>query len=89
MRRDNNYTERKALLDERLWLTKDKEYIPVNDMATKHLHNTINNLKRKEEEGSKDPLLPQWIAVLELELNARHLNVWEESMPQHREGFFY
>lgn len=49
------------------WETKDGNKININDMTDKHIMNTIDFLKRKEQK----PFVLEWIKILMFELEQR------------------
>lgn len=49
-----------------IWTTKDGRQIPVEEMTTRHIKNTIAYLKRLDDE-----VYELWIDVFEEELNRR------------------
>lgn len=50
-----------------IWTTKDGNKIPVREMTTSHIQNTINLIKRRDK---YDYYLP-WLRVFEAELQRR------------------
>lgn len=61
---------RKQYLNKNIWLTRNKEEIPLAQMPTQHIYNTINFLSKLNSDafcGTAD----EWLAKMQNELRKR------------------
>ena len=65
----------RALAGDVIWTTKDKRRIPVREMQTSHLHNTVRMLKGESSRGTIyicDGITRRnWIDIINIELEKR------------------
>lgn len=58
-------------MQDKIWVTRDKQWIRVSDMTTSHITNCIRMIRRNQARGF--PWRIEYLGRLELELEIRAL----------------
>jgi hypothetical protein len=65
----------RALSGDVIWTTRDRRRMPVKEMKTSHIHNTVRMLKGQSPHGTRyrcdDLTRTNWIEIFNIELEKR------------------
>ena len=75
LNQENILIDWNSLLESRTWLTANRVRVPINEMSTPHIKNTLRCLKgeshNKIPHGWNNKSHDRWIQLFESELNKR------------------